>query len=251
MYVHESGVDYTLYIQNDKYANERLKDNSIFSYMAGENYAKETASSDLGDYIKKVVDSIPELKAAMETGSAGLAVFILPESTSSVVKDAVDQTTQKMLDEGTDENVLKGVLGIVKENYSFDIEFGTGTSGVSTIKNDTVNYDMEALNNVLSKFKEIYSSNTELSNGLGKFSKYVNEIYDMLQKEVNPTSDVGTTTTASSDAKNDLVDTLIQEMEKSEDNKTPGTKQLNKKLYKNYIKSLKSNLVGGLLQQSS
>jgi len=73
----------------------------------------------------------------------------------------------------------------------------------------------------------------------------------MLQKEVNPTSDVGTTTTASSDAKNDLVDTLIQEMEKSEDNKTPGTKQLNKKLYKNYIKSLKSNLVGGLLQQSS
>lgn len=110
MYVHESGVDYSLYIQNDRFANERFNNHSIFSYIAGENYDKEKSSTDLGDYLRKVVDSIPELKAAMETGEVGLAVFILPESTSSVVKDAVDQTTQKMLDEGTDENVLKGVL---------------------------------------------------------------------------------------------------------------------------------------------
>ena len=120
MYVHRSGVDYSLFIQNDHFANERLEDNSIFSYIAGENYAKEKSSTDLGDYLRKVVDSIPELKAAMETGEVGLAIFILPESTSSAVKDAVDQTTQKMLDEGTDETVLKGVLGIVKENYSYE-----------------------------------------------------------------------------------------------------------------------------------
>jgi len=246
MYVHSSGVNYSLYLQNDRFANECLKENYIFSYYAGENFVKETASSDLGDYLRKVVDSIPELKAAMETGEVGLSVFILPESTSSVVKDAVDQTTQKMLDEGTDENVLKGVLGIVKENYSFDIEYGLT---VSHIKNDTSSYDMEALNGVLSKFKDIYKSNTELSNGLDKFSRYVNEIYDILQHEANPVND--TETTASNSTDNDLVETLIQEMEKSEDDKTPGSEQLNKKLYKNYIKSLKSSLVGGLLQQSS
>lgn len=247
MYVHESGVNYTLYLQNDKFANEFLKDNTTFIGIAGENYAQDTASSDLGSYLKKVVDSVPELKTAMETGSASLTVFILPESTSSVVKDAVNQTTQKMLDEGTDEDILKGILGIVKDNYSFDIEYGPA---VSHIKNDTVSYDMEALNNVLSKFKDIYSSNTELSNGLGKFSKYVNEIYDFLKQEANPTSDTETTT-ANDDTKNDLVDTLIQEMEKSEDDKTPGEQQLTKKLYKKYIKSLTNSLTGGLLQQSS
>lgn len=246
MYVHESGVNYSLYLQNDKFANEFLKDNTIFIGIAGENYLKETSSSDLGDYLRKVVDSIPELKAAMETGSAGLMVFILPESTSPIVKDAVEQTTQKMLDEGTDENVLKGILGIVKENYSFDIEYGPA---VSHIKNDVRNYDMEALNGVLSKFKEIYKSNTELSNGLDKFSRYVNEIYDILQHEASYTSDTESSTSKNND--NDLVETLMQEMEKSEDDKTPGADQLNKKLYKNYIKSLKSSLVGGLLQQSS
>lgn len=246
MYVHRSGVDYSLFIQNDRFANECLKDNSIFSYMAGENYVKETATSDLGSYLRKVVDSIPELKAAMETGEVGLAVFILPESTSSVVKDAVNQTTQKMLDEGTDENVLKGVLGIVKENYAFDIEYGPA---VSHVKNDTSSYDMEALNTVLSKFKDIYSANKDLANGLDKFSRYVNEIYDLVQHEANPEPEMEST--ANNSTENDLVDTLIQEMEKSEDDEMLGSNPLNKKLYKNYIKSLKASLVGGLLQQSS
>ena len=69
----------------------------------------------------------------------------------------------------------------------------------------------------------------------------------MLQKEANPTSDADKT--ATNDTKNDLVDTLIQEMEKSEDDTAPGPEQLNKALYKKYIKSLTSNLTSGLLQQ--
>ncbi len=248
MYIHESGVNYTLYLQNDKFANEFINEHSLFIGIAGENYAQDTASSDLGSYLKKVVDSVPELKAAMDTGSASLTVFILPESTSSVVKDAVSQTTDKMLDEGTDETILKSILGIVKDNYSFDIEYGPA---VSHIKNDTVNYDMDALNTVLSKFKDIYSSNTELANGLGKFSQYVNEIYDFLKHEANPTSDEETTSATTDETKNDLVDTLMKEMDKSEEDKTFGDKELDKKLYKKYIKSLTTTLKGNLLQQSS
>lgn len=240
MYVHESGIGYWLYIQNDKYANENLKFRE--AEMSGQTY--EIQDTGLDDYLNKVIASIPELKEYEENGG-GIGVIILPESASSTLKDAVSQTTDKMLEEGTDENILKGVLGIVKFNYSGDVEYG---NGVATSKNDVFTYDLESVNNVLNKFKDIYASNGALSAGLGKFSEYLGEIYDMLQNEANPTSEVETTT---SDTKNDLVETLIQEMEKSEDDETPGSEQLNKKLYKDYIKSLTSNLSSGLFQQSS
>lgn len=138
----------------------------------------------------------------------------------------------------------------MKENYSLDIDYGT--DGVAHIKNYTMTSDMEALNGVLSKFKDIYSSNIELSNGFSKFSKYVNEIYDLVQHEANPQLNGTEEATASSSGdETDLVDMFIQEMEKSEEDKTIGADQLNKKLYKNYIKSLNASVVGGLLQQSS
>lgn len=238
MYVHESGVGYTLYIQNDKYANEILK--SRDAELSGQTY--EAQDTGLHDYLEKVIASIPELKE-YEANGGGIGVVILPESASSTLKDAVSQTTDKMLEEGTDENILKGVLGIVKFNYSADVEYG---NGVATSKNDVFTYDLESVNNVLNKFKEIYASNGALSAGLGKFSEYLNEIYAMLQNEANPTSEAKTTT---SGTQNDLVDTFIQEMEKSEEGASSGTEELNKKLYKNYIKSLTSNLTSGLLQQ--
>lgn len=238
MYVHESGVGYTLYIQNDKYAKINQKE--------GLGTATEEEVKSLNDYLAKIEENIPELKAAKESGTIGIGVFILPSGTATL-QTAVEQTTQKMLDEGTDETILKDVLGIVKDNYSMDIEYG---AGIAHIKNDTVNYDMDALNAVLDKFKAIYTANGELSDGLGTFQAYVNDVYSILQKEANPTSDTETTT-AKDDTQNDLVDTLIQEMEKSEDDTMPGADELTKKLYKNYIKSLKSNLTGGLLQQSS
>lgn len=238
MYVHESGVGYTLYIQNDKYANENLKYRE--AEMSGQTY--EIQDTGLDDYLNQVIAAIPELKAYEENGG-GIGVVILPESTSSSLKEAVSQTTDKMLEEGTDEEILKGVLGIIKYNYSGDVEYG---NGVATSKNDVFTYDLESVNNVLNKFKDIYASNGALSAGLGKFSEYLNEIYDELQKDANPTSEVETTI---SGTKNDLVDTLIQEMEKSEDDTAPGPEQLNKALYKKYIKSLTSNLTSGLLQQ--
>ena len=243
MYVHESGVGYTLYIQNDKYANQVLEERDA---EASGTITDKSYISSLDDYLNKVIDSIPELKEFKENGG-GIGVVILPESASSTLKDAVSQTADKMLNEGTDENILKGVLGIIKFNYSGDVEYG---NGVATSKNDVFTYDLESVNNILSKFKDIYASNGALSAGLGKFSQYLGEIYDMLQKEANPTHDTEATT-ANDDTKNDLVDTLIQEMEKSEDDKTPGADQLTKKLYKKYIKSLTNSLTGRLLQQSS
>ena len=241
MYVHESGVGYWLYIQNDKYANQVLEERE--AEVSGTIIDKPYDSS-LHDYLEKVIASIPELKE-YEANGGGIGVVILPESASSTLKDAVSQTTDKMLNEGEDENILKGVLGIIKFNYSGDVEYG---NGIATSKNDVFTYDLESVNNILNKFKDIYASNGALSAGLGKFSEYLSEIYAMLQKEANPTSEAKTLT---NDTKNDLVDTLIQEMGKSEDDKTLGAEQLNKKLYKNYIKSLTTSLTGGLLQQSS
>ena len=239
MFVHESGVGYTLYIQNDRYATIDRK--------VGAGTASEEETKSLNDYLKKIEDNIPELKAAKESGTIGIGVYILP-SASSTVQTSIDKTTQKMLDEGTDETILKDVLGIVKDNYSMDIEYGA--NGVAHIKNLDISYDMDALNNVLSKFEAIYGANGELVAGLGKFKDYVNEAFKMLKDQANPSNDIETTT-SNSDTKNDLVDTFIQEMDKSKDGATTGADELNKKLYKNYIKSLTSSLTGGLLQQHS
>lgn len=235
MYVHESGVGYTLYIQNDTYANK------ILDERAGKE-GSTTLDTGLDDYLNQIIAAIPELKE-YEANGGGIGVVILPEGASSTLKNALSQTTDKMLEEGTDEDILKGVLGIVKFNYSGDVEYG---NGVATSKNDVFTYDLESVNHVLNKFKEIYASNGALSAGLGKFSEYLNEIYAMLQNEANPTSEAKTTT---SGTQNDLVETFIQEMEKSEEGASSGTEELHKKLYKNYIKSLKSNLTSGLLQQ--
>lgn len=243
MYVHESGVGYTLYIQNNKYANQVLEDRE--AEVSGKVVDKPYDSS-LDDYLNKVIDSIPELKEYKANGG-GVGVVILPESTSPILKNAVTETTNKMIDEGTDENILKGVLGIVKFNYSGDVEHG---NGIARSKNDTFDFDLKAANDVLSKFQDIYASNSELSSGLGKFSEYLNEIYTMMKKETNPESSETKTDTASiSDTKNDLTDTLIQELDKDKEDSITATQELQKNLYKKYTKSLSSNLTGGLFQK--
>ncbi|MDD3598077.1 hypothetical protein [Sulfuricurvum sp.] len=243
MYVHESGVGYTLYIQNNKYANQVLEERDA---EASGKIIDKPYDSSLDDYLNKVIDSIPELKE-YEANGGGIGVVILPESASSTLKDAVSQTTNKMLDEGTDENILKGVLGIVKFNYSGDVEYG---NGIAKSKNDTFDFDLKAANDVLNKFKDIYTSNGELSSGLGKFSQYLNEIYGIMKKEADPTpSESKTTTDSTGDTKNDLVDILVEEMDKKKEGSATETEELRKNLYKKYIKSLSSNLKNGLFQQ--
>ncbi|GEM_PF-1283488 len=249
MYVHESSVGYTLYIQNDYYANQTLKESEALAQ--GKEFLEETYDSSLDDYLNKIIENIPELKAAQESG-IGIGVVILPESASSTLKEAVSQTTDKMLDEGTDEDILKSVLGIVKFNYSADIEYGQQDKYTNMhVKNESFNYDMDALNDVLSKFQEIYSSNGELSAGLSKFSEYLNTIYNDLAQSTNSSSETIATVSKEDETSNDLVGTLMQELDKSEEGTTDGSSELTKKLYKDYIKSLSSHLTGGLLQQTS
>ena len=156
-----SGVGYTIFIQSDYYANRNLE--IANAMQSGEEWSSDT---DLEAYIEKVKESIPELKAADDAGLA-IDVVILPETASSTLKDAVNQTTQKMIDDGTDEDVLKSVLGIVKYNYSSTIDFGS--SGVANFTNSSLTYDKDQLSNILNVFKDIYSSNGELSAGLSQF----------------------------------------------------------------------------------
>lgn len=239
MYVHTEGIGYTVIIQNDKYAKINEKEGS------GTATAEESKS--LRDYLNKITESIPELKAAEESGDISIGVFILPNSSKTLQK-AIDQTTQTMLNEGTDESVLKDVLGIIKDNHSADMEFGT--DGVAHIKNDVCNYDMDALNNVLDKFKDIFTNNGKLCDGLGTFQDYVNDVYRILKNESSSTEEESTTTNTN----NDLVDTFMQEIQKSEasdeEGNVAGSNALNKKLYGKLIKALKSHSTGELLQQT-
>jgi hypothetical protein len=246
MYVHESGMGYTLYIQNNKYANQVLEEREA---EASGKIIDKPYNSSLDDYLNKVIENIPELKEYKANGG-GIGVIILPENTSSTLQNAVTETTNKMLDEGTDENILKGVLGIVKDNYSYDIEYGKNDKYTDMhLKNESWNYDLKAANDVLSKFQDIYASNGELSSGLGKFSEYLNEIYNIMKKEANPElSETKTETALNSDTKNDLVDIFVEEMDKNKEDSTK-TEELQKNLYKKYIKSLSSNLTSGLFQQ--
>ncbi len=238
-----SGVGYTVFIQSDYYANRNLQISNAM--QSGDEWSSDT---DLEAYLKKVTESIPELKAADEAGLA-IDVVILPETASSTLKNAVNQTTQKMIDDGTSEDVLKGVLGIVKYNYSSTVDFGS--SGVANFTNSSLTYDKDQLSTILNTFKDIYSSNGELSAGLSQFSDYLDAVYSSLT-ETSSSSVTGTTSASSKEeASNDLVGTLMQELDKSEEGTTSGSEELNKKLYKNYIKSLSSNLTGGLLKQTS
>ncbi|MDD4884440.1 hypothetical protein, partial [Sulfuricurvum sp.] len=74
MYVHESGVGYTLYIQNNKYANQVLEERDA---EASGKIIDKPYDSSLDDYLNKVIDSIPELKE-YEANGGGIGVVILP-----------------------------------------------------------------------------------------------------------------------------------------------------------------------------
>ena len=245
MHVDKTGTGYTLYIKNDKYAElsrrERDKIGSI---------TKEERKG-LDDYLTKIIDSIPELKAYEEAGG-GLGVYILPEGTSKTVTDAVDSTTQKMLDEGTDETLLKAVLGIVKYNYTYSAD-ETQSMGMITAKNVSfqVECDMEALNNILDIFEEIYMADEKVSATFSKFKDYINQTYDSLKMYAGEENPVNTADSTFEDgSKNDLVDTLMAELEKGENEDVEKLKTTQDLMYEKFRKSIASNkITGKILQQ--
>lgn len=179
MFVHKSGTSYTVYLQNNKYANQTLEDRAAIA-KDGENWVPSgDLDKSLDDYLNKIVDAIPELKASQEAG-IGVGFVILPESASDSFKQGVSIATDKMIKDGTNPDILKSVLGIVKDTFSYDIE---NKNGYALIKNDTSSVDMNDLNNVMEKIKNAYGNDKVLSESLSKFADYLNEIWGHLNKQ--------------------------------------------------------------------
>jgi len=176
MYTHQTGSFYTIYLQNDYYAQKNYVDTQAI--LSG-NEASLTLDKGLDDYLKKIIEAIPELKAADQQG-IGIGVVILPESASNDLKQSVSGATDQMIKDGTDPDILKGVLGVVKGEWSGDVEMH---DGYALSKNDTFSYDINALNGVLEKVKNAYGTDKALSEALSKFADYLNEIWEHLNKQ--------------------------------------------------------------------
>lgn len=183
MYTHQTGSFYTIYLQNDYYAQKNYVDTQAI--LSG-NEASLTLDKGLDDYLKKIIEAIPELKAADQQG-IGIGVVILPESASNDLKQSVSGATDQMIKDGTDPDILKGVLGVVKGEWSGDVEMH---DGYALSKNDTFSYDINALNGVLEKVKNAYGTDKALSEALSKFADYLNEIWEHLNKQAG-NNDVG------------------------------------------------------------
>lgn len=176
MYTHQSGISYTVYLQNNYYAQKNLADTQAIS---SGNEASLTLDNGLDDYLNKIIDNIPELKEAKQKG-IGIGVVILPKSASDDLKQSVSLATNKMIQDGTDPDILKGVLGVVKGEWSGDVEMH---NGYALSKNDTFSYDTKALNNIMDKINNAYGTDKPLSEALAKFADYLNEIWGHLNKD--------------------------------------------------------------------
>jgi hypothetical protein len=176
MYLTQSGTGYTVYLQNNYYAQKNLDDTQAI--LSG-NEASLTLDKELDDYLNKIVDSIPELKASQEAG-IGVGFVILPESASADLKQSISFATDKMVQTGTNPEILKGILGIVKDTFSLEYE---NHMGYTSVKNYQHSVDMNSLNNIMDKFKDSYGTDTALSEAMAKFADYLNEIWGFLNKD--------------------------------------------------------------------
>lgn len=180
MYLTQSGTGYTIYLQNNYHAQETLKNRDAIDKSGGNWASTEPIDKGFNDYLNKIIDSIPELKASQEAG-IGIGVVILPESASSDLKQSVSFATDKMVQDGTNPEILKGILGIVKDTFSLEYE---NHLGYTSVKNYQHSVDMKSLNNVMDKFKDTYGTdNKPLSEALAKFADYLNEIWGHLNKD--------------------------------------------------------------------
>jgi len=85
-----------------------------------------------------------------------------------------------MIKDGTDPDILKAVLGVVKGEWSGDVEMH---NGYALSKNDTFSYDTNALKNLMENFKNTYGTNKTLSEAMAKFADYLNDIWEHLNKD--------------------------------------------------------------------
>ena len=179
MYTHQTGSFYTLYLQNNYYAQKTLENREAIDKSGGNWAQSGELDKGLDDYLNKIIDNIPELKEAKQKG-IGIGVEILPESTSVDIKQSVSLATNKMIKDGIDPDILKAVLGVVKGEWSGDVEMH---DGYALSKNDTFSYDMSSLNNIIDKVKNAYGTDKTLGEAIAKFADYLNDIWGHLNKE--------------------------------------------------------------------
>ncbi len=179
MYIHQSGTSYTVYLQNNKYAQQTLENREEITSSSGNRAQSGELDKGLDDYLNKIVNAIPELKASQEAG-IGVGFVILPEGSSDNLKQSVSLATDRMIKNGADTNILKGILGVVREAFSYDIE---NNNGYSTIKNDTSSTNINDINSVMDKIKDTYETDKQLCESLSKFSGYLNEIWNHLNDQ--------------------------------------------------------------------
>jgi hypothetical protein len=176
MYTQQTGSFYTFFLQNDYYAQKNLSDTQAISSGKKASLALDKG---LDDYLNKIIDNIPELKEAKQKG-IGIGVVILPESASDDLKQSVSLATNKMIQDGISPNILKGVLGVIKGEWSGNVEIH---DGYALSKNDTFSYDTNALNNIMDKINNAYGMDKPLSEALAEFADYLNEIWGHLNKD--------------------------------------------------------------------
>ena len=177
MYLKESGTGYTVYLQNNYYAQKNYADTQAL--LSGNWAQSGELDKGLDDYLNKIVDAIPELKASQEAG-IGVGFVILPESTSSDLKQSVSTAADQMIKDGTDPDILKGILGIVKDTFSLEYE---NHPGYSSVRNYESSVDTSSLNHLMENFKNAYGTDKTLSEALSKFADYLNEIWEHLNKQ--------------------------------------------------------------------
>lgn len=176
MYLKESGTGYTVYLQNNYYAQKNYVDTQAI--LSGNEDAL-TLDKGLDDYLNKIIDAIPELKASQEAG-IGVGFVILPESSSDSLKQSISAATDKMIKDGTDSDLLKGILGIVKDKFSLEYE---NHPGYTSIQNYKSSVDTNSLNHLMENFKNAYGTDKALSEALSKFADYLNDIWEHLNKQ--------------------------------------------------------------------
>jgi len=185
MFVNQSGTGYMVYVKNDFYANKILKANEAESN--GDKDFK-LVDQDFRDYFDKIVDSIPELRDA-EAAGIGIGFMILPETASNDLKQTVSMATNKMIEDNTDPDILKAVLGVIKESYTASVEQNDSSQIMKNIDStyETVygTYDNESLTKLYEKFSLTYDSSPELSEAINKFTNYLTEIFDLIHGAEN------------------------------------------------------------------
>ena len=161
MQVNKNGTMYDIYVKNDYFYKK--------AYSDGE----DKLDLSIDDYMRKVQDSIPELK---NVSIGDISIHILPENGSDKSSSSTDDAKDD-------------IIGVVSSKYSYSGD-ETMHGGTLESKNAEFNisYDKSSIQNLLDKIRFIYSTDKELSQ---KVDEYTNPYSFLGQYTKDSTTDDG------------------------------------------------------------